>query len=182
MFEEEDIDLLVLFDDEFVEQMYDDFYDGLQDEIQEGVNIFLECGWVFYDILIKVLVEGMCIVGIDFCDGILFVFEVFLFVNVMKVGMGILCLLLVEIGVLKVGKMVIGIVKGDIYDIGKNFVLMMMEGVGFEVIDIGINNLVENYLVVIEEYQLDIFGMLVFLIMIMFYMKVVIDEMKVKGI
>ncbi|MEM8702421.1 MAG: B12-binding domain-containing protein [Pseudomonadota bacterium] len=182
MSDEEDIDLASLSDDELVEQMHDDLYDGLQDEIVEAVNILLERGWVPYDILTKALVEGMRIVGIDFRDGILFVPEVLLSANAMKAGMGILRPLLAETGAPKVGKMVIGTVKGDIHDIGKNLVSMMMEGAGFEVIDIGINNPVENYLAALEEHQPEILGMSALLTTTMPYMKVVIDEMKAKGI
>ncbi|MEO9530706.1 B12-binding domain-containing protein [Roseibium sp.] len=182
MSDEDDIDLASLSDDELVEQMHDDLYDGLQDEILEAVNILLERGWVPYDVLTKALVEGMRIVGVDFRDGILFVPEVLLSANAMKAGMSILRPLLAETGAPKVGKMVIGTVKGDIHDIGKNLVSMMMEGAGFEVIDIGINNPVENYLAAIEEHQPDILGMSALLTTTMPYMKVVIDEMKAKGI
>ncbi|QFT32823.1 B12-binding domain-containing protein [Roseibium porphyridii] len=182
MSDEDDIDLASLSDDELVEQMHDDLYDGLQEEIEEGVNILLGRGWTPYDVLTKALVEGMRIVGIDFRDGILFVPEVLLSANAMKAGMGILRPLLAETGAPKVGKMVIGTVKGDIHDIGKNLVSMMMEGAGFEVIDIGINNPVENYLAALEEHQPDILGMSALLTTTMPYMKVVIDEMKEKGI
>ena len=182
MSDEEDIDLASLSDDELVEQMHDDLYDGLQEEIEESVNILLGRGWMPYDILTKALVEGMRIVGVDFRDGILFVPEVLLSANAMKAGMGILRPLLAETGAPKVGKMVIGTVKGDIHDIGKNLVSMMMEGAGFEVIDIGINNPVENYLEALEEHQPEILGMSALLTTTMPYMKVVIDEMKAKGI
>ncbi|GAA0783005.1 cobalamin-binding protein [Roseibium denhamense] len=179
---EDDIDLAALSDDELVEQMHDDLYDGLQEEIQDAVNILLERGWAPYDILTKALVEGMRIVGVDFRDGILFVPEVLLSANAMKSGMSILRPLLAETGAPKVGKMVIGTVKGDIHDIGKNLVSMMMEGAGFEVIDIGINNPVENYLAALEEHKPDILGMSALLTTTMPYMKVVIDEMKEKGL
>jgi methylmalonyl-CoA mutase cobalamin-binding domain/chain len=182
MSDEDDIDLSALSDDELVEQMHDDLYDGLQEEILDAVNILLERGWAPYDILTKALVEGMRIVGVDFRDGILFVPEVLLSANAMKSGMSILRPLLAETGAPKVGKMVIGTVKGDIHDIGKNLVSMMMEGAGFEVIDIGINNPVENYLAALEEHQPDILGMSALLTTTMPYMKVVIDEMKEKGL
>ncbi len=182
MSDEDDIDLASLTDDELVEQMHDDLYDGLREEVEEGVNILLERGWVPYDVLTKALVEGMRIVGVDFRDGILFVPEVLLSANSMKAGMGILRPLLAETGAPKVGKMVIGTVKGDIHDIGKNLVSMMMEGAGFEVIDIGINNPVENYLAAIEEHQPDILGMSALLTTTMPYMKVVIDTLKEKGL
>jgi len=177
-----DLDLNALNDDELVQQMHDDLYDGLKEEIEEGVNILLKRGWTPYDVLTKALVEGMRIVGIDFRDGILFVPEVLLAANAMKAGMTILRPLLAETGAPKVGKMVIGTVKGDIHDIGKNLVSMMMEGAGFEVIDLGINNPVEKYLEAIEEHQPDILGMSALLTTTMPYMKVVIDAMIEKGI
>jgi methylmalonyl-CoA mutase cobalamin-binding domain/chain len=179
---EDDIDLASLPDDELVQQMHDDLYDGLLEEIQQGVNILLERGWTPYDVLTQALVEGMRIVGEDFRDGILFVPEVLLSANAMKAGMAILRPLLAETGAPKIGKMVIGTVKGDIHDIGKNLVAMMMEGAGFEVINIGINNPVENYLNAMEEHKPDIVGMSALLTTTMPYMKVVIDTMKEKGI
>ncbi len=182
MAEDDDIILSELDDDELVQQMHDDLYDGLKEEIEEAVNILLERGWQPYDILTKALVEGMRIVGIDFRDGILFVPEVLLAANAMKAGMAILKPLLAETGAPKLGSMVIGTVKGDIHDIGKNLVSMMMEGAGFEVYDIGINNPVENYLEALEQHQPDILGMSALLTTTMPYMKVVIDTMKEKGI
>jgi 5-methyltetrahydrofolate--homocysteine methyltransferase len=182
MADQDDIDLRSLSDEDLVQQMHEDLYDGLAEEIGEGVNILLERGWTPYRILTEALVEGMRIVGIDFRDGILFVPEVLLAANAMKAGMGILRPLLAETGAPKVGKMVIGTVKGDIHDIGKNLVAMMMEGAGFEVINIGINNPVENYLAAIEEHQPDILGMSALLTTTMPYMKVVIDTLKEKGI
>ncbi|QGZ36922.1 corrinoid protein [Stappia indica] len=182
MSQEDDLDLRSLSDEELVEQMHDDLYDGLKDEIVESVEILLERGWTPYAILTEALVEGMRIVGVDFRDGILFVPEVLMSANAMKAGMGLLRPLLAETGAPKVGKMVIGTVKGDIHDIGKNLVSMMMEGAGFEVIDIGINNPVENYLAAIEEHKPDILGMSALLTTTMPYMKVVIDTMIEKGI
>jgi methylmalonyl-CoA mutase cobalamin-binding domain/chain len=179
---DDDLDLNSLSDDELVEQMWDDLYDGLAGEIEDGVRILLGRGWTPYDILTRALVEGMRIVGVDFRDGILFVPEVLMSANAMKAGMFILRPLLAETGAPKIGKMVIGTVKGDIHDIGKNLVCMMMEGAGFEVIDLGINNPVENYLKAIDEHQPDILGMSALLTTTMPYMKVVIDTMKEKGI
>ena len=177
----DDLDLGSLDDEELVQQMHDDLYDGLKDEIVESVNILLARDWTPYDVLTKALVAGMRIVGIDFRDGILFVPEVLLAANAMKGGMKILRPLLAETGAPSVGKMVIGTVKGDIHDIGKNLVAMMMEGAGFEVINIGINNPVENYLEAIEEHKPDIIGMSALLTTTMPYMKVVIDTLKQKG-
>ncbi|KGM47428.1 corrinoid protein [Pseudooceanicola atlanticus] len=180
--DEDDIILSELNDEELVEQMFDDLYDGLKEEIEEGVNILLERGWQPYDILTKALVGGMTIVGNDFRDGILFVPEVLLAANAMKGGMAILKPLLIETDAPRMGKMVIGTVKGDIHDIGKNLVSMMMEGAGFEVIDLGINNAVEAYLEAMESEKPDILGMSALLTTTMPYMKVVIDTMKEQGI
>ena len=124
--EEDDIILSELNDEELVEQMHQDLYDGLKEEIEEGVNILLERKWEPYKILTEALVEGMRIVGIDFRDGILFVPEVLLAANAMKAGMAILRPLLVESGAPRQGRIVTGTVKGDIHDIGKNLVGMMM--------------------------------------------------------
>jgi len=180
--EEDDIILSELPDDELVPQMHDDLYDGLNEEIVEGVNILLERGWMPYKILTEALVEGMRIVGIDFRDGILFVPEVLLSANAMKAGMKILKPLLAETGAPRMGKMVIGTVKGDIHDIGKNLVSMMLEGAGFEVIDLGINNPVENYLEAMDAEKPDILGMSALLTTTMPYMKVVIDRLKELGL
>jgi methanogenic corrinoid protein MtbC1 len=177
----DELDLSSLNDEELTQQMHDDLYDGLKAEIQDGVNILLERGWAPYKVLTEALVEGMRIVGIDFRDGILFVPEVLLAANAMKGGMAILKPLLIATGAPRLGKMVIGTVKGDIHDIGKNLVGMMMEGAGFEVIDLGINNAVEKYLAAIEEHKPDILGMSALLTTTMPYMKVDIDTRKEKG-
>ena len=179
---DDDLDLNTLNDDELVEQMGDDLYDGLKEEIEEGTRILLDRGWTPYDVLTKSLVAGMTIVGEDFRDGILYVPEVLMAANAMKAGMAILKPLLAETGAPRIGSMVIGTVKGDIHDIGKNLVSMMMEGAGFEVVDIGINNPVENYLDAIEEHKPDILGMSALLTTTMPYMKVVIETLVEKGI
>jgi len=175
-------DLNTLSDAELVEQVHDDLYNGLKDEVIEATNLFLGRGWGPDKVLNDALVEGMRIVGVDFRDGILFVPEVLLAANAMKGGMEVLRPLLAETGIEPIGKMVIGTVKGDIHDIGKNLVGMMMEGAGFEVIDIGINNPVEKYLEAIEQHQPDILGMSALLTTTMPYMKVVIDTLKEKGL
>ena len=179
---DDDIILSELDDEELVLQMHDDLYDGLKEEIEEGVNILLSRGWTPYDVLTKALVSGMTIVGHDFRDGILFVPEVLLAANAMKGGMAILKPLLVETGAPRMGKMVIGTVKGDIHDIGKNLVAMMMEGAVFEVVDLGINNPVENYLEAAAREEADIIGMSALLTTTMPYMKVVIDTLVEKGL
>jgi methylmalonyl-CoA mutase cobalamin-binding domain/chain len=178
----DDLDLASLGDDDLVKQMHDDLYDGLADEIVEGTTILLDRGWSADRVLQDALVEGMRIVGIDFRDGILFVPEVLLSANAMKAGMEILRPLLAETGAEPVGKVVIGTVKGDIHDIGKNLVAMMLEGAGFEVIDLGINTDVDKYLAALEEHRPDILGMSALLTTTMPYMKVVIDTMSERGL
>ena len=182
MSEEDDIILADLSDEDLVLQMHDDLYDGLKEEIEEGTQILLNRGWSPEQVLGKALVDGMTIVGIDFRDGILFVPEVLLSANSMKGGMAILKPLLAETGARPVGPMVIGTVKGDIHDIGKNLVSMMMEGAGFEVHDIGINNSVEDYLAALERHKPDILGMSALLTTTMPYMKVVVDALKDQGL
>ncbi len=180
--DEDDLDLSTLPDDELVEQMHDDLYNGLKEEVAEGTDILLERGWSANKVLNDALVAGMTIVGIDFRDGILFVPEVLMSANAMKAGMAILKPLLSQSDEPTAGKMVIGTVKGDIHDIGKNLVCMMMEGAGFEVVDLGINCPVETYLEALEEHKPEILGMSALLTTTMPYMKVVIDTMKEKGI
>ena len=179
---EEELDLRALPDGELVEQMHDDLYDGLGAEIVEGTNILLERGWSAPAVLNDALVEGMRIVGIDFRDGILFVPEVLLAANAMKAGMSVLRPLLAETGAETVGKVVIGTVKGDIHDIGKNLVAMMMEGAGFEVIDLGINTDAEEFIEALEEHRPDILGMSALLTTTMPYMKVVVDTLVQRGL
>jgi len=178
----EAFDLNSLNDEELVEQVHDDLYNGLKDEVVEATNLFLGRGWRADKVLNDALVEGMRIVGIDFRDGILFVPEVLLAANAMKAGMEILRPLLAETGAEPIGKVVIGTVKGDIHDIGKNLVAMMLEGAGFEVIDLGINTDADKFLAALDEHQPDILGMSALLTTTMPYMKVVIDTLQERGL
>ncbi|MGB5327448.1 MAG: corrinoid protein [Gammaproteobacteria bacterium] len=180
--DEDDLDLSTLPDDELVEQMHDDLYNGLKEEVAEGTQILLDREWDANKVLNEALVAGMTIVGIDFRDGILFVPEVLMSANAMKAGMALLKPLLSQSDQPTAGKMVIGTVKGDIHDIGKNLVCMMMEGAGFEVVDLGINTPVEDFLAALEEHKPEILGMSALLTTTMPYMKVVIDTMKEQGI
>ncbi len=182
MDEEAEIVLADLSDEDLVTQMHDDLYDGLAEEIDEGTRILLGRGWTPTRTLDEALVAGMTIVGIDFRDGILFVPEVLLAANAMKAGMAILKPLLTETGAEPVGKMVIGTVKGDIHDIGKNLVGMMMEGAGFEVFDLGVNTDYQQFREAIEEHKPNILGMSALLTTTMPYMKVVIAELVKEGI
>ncbi|HEX9043960.1 MAG TPA: B12-binding domain-containing protein [Candidatus Limnocylindrales bacterium] len=179
--ETNELDLNALSDDELVEQMHNDLYDGMAAEVAEGTNILLARGWTASQVLEDALVAGMKIVGIDFRDGILFVPEVLLAANAMKAGMAILRPLLAETGAEPIGKVVIGTVKGDIHDIGKNLVGMMLEGAGFEVIDLGINTDADKFIAALEAHKPDILGMSALLTTTMPYMKVVIETLKERG-
>ena len=179
---DEEINLQTMSDDEIYELMKEDLYDGYAEEVVEEVNLMLERGHEPYTILTSGLVAGMDIVGADFRDGILFVPEVLMAAKAMKAGMAILRPLLAETGAEKIGTMVVGTVKGDIHDIGKNLTSMMMEGAGFEVIDLGINNSVDNFMAAIEKHKPDILGMSALLTTTMPYMRVVIDALKEAGI
>jgi len=181
-YDDEEIILSELPDDELIEQMHDDLYDGLAEEIAEGTQVFLDRGWSATKVLEEVLVGGMNIVGVDFRDGILFVPEVLMSANAMKAGMAILKPILAATGARPVGTVVVGTVKGDIHDIGKNLVGMMMEGAGFEVVDLGINIEADTYIDALEEANANILGMSALLTTTMPYMKVVIDTMKERGI
>jgi len=182
MSDDQELDLASLTDEQLVEQMHNDLYDGLADEITEGTNLLLSRGWGPDRVLNEALVEGMRIVGVDFRDGILFVPEVLLAANAMKKGMAILRPLLAETGAKPIGKVVIGTVKGDIHDIGKNLVGMMLEGAGFEVIDLGINTDADKFMAALEEHKPDILGMSALLTTTMPYMKVVINTLVERGI
>jgi len=157
-------------------QMQDDLYDGVREEIPQQVMEALARGQTPQEVL-----DGD-IVGVDFRDGILFVPEVLMAANAMKAGMEVLRPLLTETGVARVGTMVIGTVKGDIHDIGKNLVAMMLEGAGFEVVNLGINCDADKFMAAIVEHKPDIIGMSALLTTTMPYMKTVIDTLGEEGI
>lgn len=163
-------------------QMQDDLYDGAKEEVADETREALERGHSPQDVLSEGLVAGMDIVGADFRDGVLFVPEVLMSANAMKAGMEILRPLLAETGAPRIGKMVIGTVKGDIHDIGKNLVAMMMEGAGFEVVNLGVNNDAQKFIDAIREHQPEIIGMSALLTTTMPYMKVVVQALKDEGL
>jgi len=179
---DDDIILSELPDDELIEQMHDDLYDGLAEEIAEGTQILLDRGWGAPKVLEEALIGGMNVVAVDFREGVLFVPEVLMSANAMKAGMELLKPILSATGVEPVGKVVVGTVKGDIHDIGKNLVGMMLEGAGYEVTDLGINIEADTYIEAIENSGAKVLGMSALLTTTMPYMKVVIDRMKEKGI
>ena len=176
------INLQELDREELLGLMMDDLYDGLRDEVEDEVNECLRRGMAAYEIMTEGLVAGMDIVGVDFRDGVLFVPEVLMSAKAMKGGMAILRPLLINSGAPQLGKAVIGTVKGDIHDIGKNLVAMMWEGAGIEVIDLGINCDVDKFFNALNQHNPDILGMSALLTTTMPYMKVVIDSMKERNI
>ncbi len=168
--------------DEILELMQEDLYDGLEAEVVEEVEELLAREIEPLEIMTKGLVAGMDVVGVDFRDGILFVPEVLMAAKAMKAGMALLKPLLAQTDAPKMGTMVIGTVKGDIHDIGQNLVTMMMEGAGFEVINLGINNPVETFIEAIQEHNADFLGLSAMLTTTMTYMRVVIDGLKEQGL
>lgn len=178
----EDIDITQLETTEILELIQDDLYDGMADEVVASVNELLAREMTPYDVLNQGLVAGMDIVGADFRDGILFVPEVLMAAKSMKAGMNILRPLLIETGAPQMGTLVIGTVKGDIHDIGKNLVSMMMEGAGFNVVNLGINTDVGAFLEAIREHKPDILGMSAMLTTTMTYMSVVIEALEQEGL
>ncbi|HLE52484.1 MAG TPA: corrinoid protein [Anaerolineales bacterium] len=178
----DEIDKTQLETSELLELIQDDLYDGLADEVVESLRELLKRGLTPYEVLTRGLVAGMDIVGVDFRDGILFVPEVLMSAKAMKAGMEILRPLLAETGAPQVGTMVIGTVKGDIHDIGKNLVGMMMEGAGFNVVNLGINTDADKFLAAIREHKPEILGMSALLTTTMPYMGVVIDTLKQQGL
>lgn len=182
MSDEEELDITQMASEEILELMQEDLYDGYAEEIVAEVEELLRRGLAPYDILTQGLVAGMDIVGDDFRDGILFVPEVLMAAKAMKAGMAVLRPLLAETGAPRIGTMVIGTVKGDIHDIGKNLVAMMMEGAGFEIVDLGINTSADEFIAAIREHNADILGMSALLTTTMPYMKVVIQALKDEGL
>src|SRR3970040_443120 len=174
----DEIDFSTLDMPTLLQQMGEDLYDGLAAEVVAALKECLKRGMTPYDVLTQGLVAGMDIVGIDFRDGILFVPEVLMAAKAMKAGMEILRPLLAETGAPQIGTMVIGTVKGDIHDIGKNLVAMMMEGAGFKVVNLGVNNDITKFMAAIEEHKPDILGMSALLTTTMPYMGIVIRALK----
>jgi corrinoid protein of di/trimethylamine methyltransferase len=162
--------------------MQDDLYDGLKEEVVAATRKALGWGEPPGNVLNYGLVAGMDVVGRDFGAGILFVPEVLRAANAMKAAMEILRPLLTETGVPKIGVAVIGTVKGDIHDIGKNLVGMMWEGAGFEVHNLGINVDADKFIAAIRAHDAHILGMSALLTTTMPYMMTVIERLKAEGL
>ena len=164
------------------EAMQDDLYDGLAEPVVKATRQALDWGQSPANVLAHGLVAGMDIVGKDFGAGILFVPEVLRAANAMKAAMEILRPLLTETGVPKIGTAVIGTVKGDIHDIGKNLVAMMWEGAGLEVINLGVNVDADKFLAAIRQHNANLLGMSALLTTTMPYMATVIERLEQEGL
>jgi len=165
------------YDVELLEQMADDLYDGLVKEVSATTHEAVARGIPPQEILNEGLIAGMSVVGEDFREGILFVPEVLMAAKAMKAAMSILEPLLTAADTTPMGTLVIGTVKGDIHDIGKNLVAMMMEGAGFQVINLGINTDAQTFVAAVQEHQADLLGISAMLTTTMPYMRTVIEAL-----
>ena len=165
-----------------LKEMAQSVIDGDKDTCEKLTLKLLDAGLSAKEILDRGLVPGMDVVGVRFRDNIIFVPEVLISARAMKGSLAILEPILAESNVKEVGIYVIGTVKGDIHDIGKNIVGMMLKGAGFKVIDLGINTPVEKFIDTIKKENADIVGMSALLTTTMGYMQVVIDKLKEQGI
>jgi 5-methyltetrahydrofolate--homocysteine methyltransferase len=158
-------------------------YEGKAKEVEEMTRQALAEGRSAQEILSEGLIAGMSVVGEDFKHNILYVPEVLIAARAMKAGMAVLKPLLTarDGGSKPVGVLLMGTVRGDLHDIGKNLVLMMAEGAGFEVHDIGVDQSVEKFLAAAERVNPDIVGMSALLTTTMTYMKTVVDGFEAAG-
>ncbi|MEO6995087.1 MAG: corrinoid protein [Lacunisphaera sp.] len=152
-------------------------YEGKAKEVEQMTNDALAEGRTAQEILSDGLIAGMSVVGEDFKHNILYVPEVLIAARAMKAGMGVLKPLLSAKGAVdsSSGRLLMGTVRGDLHDIGKNLVCMMAEGAGFTVKDIGVDQSVEKFTVATDDFKPDIIGMSALLTTTMTYMKTVID-------
>ena len=159
-------------------------YEGKAKEVEQMTKDALAEGRPVAEILSEGLIAGMSVVGEDFKYNILYVPEVLIAARAMKAGMGVLKPLLSahDSGVQPTGTLLMGTVRGDLHDIGKNLVCMMAEGAGFKVVDIGVDQSIEKFLAATEQHKPDIIGMSALLTTTMTYMKTVIDGFEQKGL
>jgi 5-methyltetrahydrofolate--homocysteine methyltransferase len=158
-------------------QMNQFLYEGKAKEVEQLTRDALAEGRTPQEVLNEGLIAGMSVVGEDFKHNVLYVPEVLIAARAMKAGMAVLKPLLSarEAGTKRVGVLLMGTVRGDLHDIGKNLVLMMAEGAGFEIHDIGVDQSVEKFLAAAEKCQPDVIGMSALLTTTMTYMKTVVD-------
>ena len=159
-------------------------YEGKAKEVEQMTRDALEEGRTAQEILTDGLIAGMSVVGEDFKHNILYVPEVLIAARAMKAGMAVLKPLLTsrDSVVKPAGVLLMGTVRGDLHDIGKNLVCMMAEGAGFTVHDIGVDQSIEKFLAAAEQHQPNVIGMSALLTTTMAYMKVVIDGFRERGL
>lgn len=159
-------------------------YEGKAAEVERMTKEALAEGRSVKEVLTEGLIAGMSVVGEDFKHNILYVPEVLIAARAMKAGMAVLKPLLTakDSAVEPKGRLLMGTVRGDLHDIGKNLVCMMAEGAGFQVMDIGVDQSIEKFLAASEEFKPDIIGMSALLTTTMTYMKTVIDGYQEKGL
>jgi len=151
-------------------------------KVEELVRLALQEKLTPKDILENGLIKGMNIIGIKFKNNEIYVPEVLISARAMYAGMNILRPKLVETGVKNIGKVAIGTVRGDLHDIGKNLVKMMLEGAGFEVVDLGVDVSADKFVAAVKEHQPDIVGMSALLTTTMVYMPEVIKSLEAAGL
>jgi 5-methyltetrahydrofolate--homocysteine methyltransferase len=167
---------------ELLTKVREALYEGDANSVVSLVQQLLDSGLSPREILEEGLIAGMDKIGRDFRDGVLFVPEVLIAARAMHAGMDILKPLLSKGELQATGKFVIGTVKGDLHDIGKNLVAMMMEGAGFEIIDLGVDTSAERFVEAVAEYQPELVGMSALLTTTMVEMKGVIEALKKAGL
>ena len=159
-----------------------ELYSGEDENVAELVQQALDQGLPVEEILADALIAGMDEVGADFKAGDLFVPEVLVAARAMSAGMDVLRPLLAESNVSSAGKYVIGTVKGDLHDIGKNLVKMMIEGAGFETVDLGIDVEPEAFVEAVREHRPNLVGMSALLTTTMVNMKTTIEALEEAGL
>ena len=166
---------------EILKQISENLQKGNAPKVGELVKTALEQGISPKDILEKGLIDGMEIIGVKFKNNEVYVPEVLIAARAMHAGMDVLKPVLTDSGVEPIGKVVIGTVKGDLHDIGKNLVKMMMEGAGFEVIDLGVDVTAEKFVEAVKESKSEILAMSALLTTTMPYMRTVIETIEKAG-
>ena len=167
---------------DLLQKMASNLYQGEEEEVAALVQQALDQGMEPGKILSDGLISGMDQVGVDFKAGDLFVPEVLIAARAMSAGMNVLRPLLAESDTTSAGKYVVGTVKGDLHDIGKNLVKMMLEGAGFETIDLGTDVEPANFVSAIQEHQPDLVGMSALLTTTMVNMKATIEALQEAGL
>ncbi len=165
-----------------LQRIASNLYDGEDEEVAELVQEALDQGMDPGEILASGLIAGMDEVGKDFKAGDLFVPEVLIAARAMRAGMGVLRPLLAEADIPSSGKYVIGTVQGDLHDIGKNLVKMMLEGAGFQTIDLGTDIKPDDFVAAVREHQPQLLGMSALLTTTMPGMKATIEGLEEAGL